>query len=238
MSILKNLGGIDRWNKVYVSDDLTEIQQNQQRDLRALAAYARSKGYSSTVRANCIIVDNRKFAYKDLHRLPQELTLEKAKTIECLEGKGVAFQSVHSPLSNLYPCNVMYKGKLFLSAEGALQYTRVICCKRYTEAKDIEFECCAYEVKKISGNFSHSPEWEKLAFDTLVEILIIKFTTNAHCKSVLLATGDRNLYEATGDKYWACGLPLAKIHELTLPPIGKNRAGEAVEKVRGILREK
>ena len=235
---IKNLQGLERWAKVFINDDLTECQQNQARDLRALAAFSRSKGCPATVRSCCIIVRGRKYDYSELYKLGPELTLEKAKTIECLEGKGIAFQSEHSPLSNLYPCNLVYKGKLHLSAEGALHYTRAVFCRRHEEAKAIGNETNPYEVKRIASTFAHPPEWDGIVVDTLIEILVIKFTTDTHCKKALLATGDRRLFEATGDRIWACGLPLTKIHELTLPAPGKNRTGEAVEKVRSIIRSK
>ena len=235
---LKQLQGNEKWAKVYIDDDLTECQLNQRRDLRALSAYARSKGFNSMVRASWIIVNDRKYIYEELHKLAPELTLEKAKTLECLGGRGIAFQSVHSPLSNLYPCNIVYKSKIFLSAEGALHHTRATFCKRYVEARAIEFETNAYEVKNKASSFKHPEEWEGSVVAILIEILFIKFTTNAHCKEFLLATGNHSLFEATGDKVWACGLPLAKIHELTLPPPGKNRTGEAVEKVRDMIGQK
>ena len=233
---VKNLQGLDKWKNVFISDDLTECQQNEVRDLRALSAYARSKGYNSTVRANCIIVNDRRYAYGEIARLGPELTLERAKTIECLDGKGIGFQSVHSPLSNLFPCNIIYKKRPFLSAEGALQYTRAIICKRYDEAATIEFERNAYEVKRIAASLGQSQQWDNMVEDVLLEILIIKFTTNQRCRNALLATGEKRLFEATGDKVWACGLPLSKIHELTLPPPGRNRTGLSVEKVRDIIR--
>ena len=233
---LKNLKGVERWDRVYISDDLTENQQRQLRDLRALAAYARTKGVNATVRSSFIIVENRKYAFKDIIRLAPELTLEKAKTLECLDGEGIAFQSVHSPLSNLYPCNVVYEGRIFLSAEGALQYTRAVFCKKFQEARLIQFERDAYEVKRMLSGLKSPKEWDNKVVEILEKILLIKFTTNPYCKQALLATGDRKLFEATGDRVWACGLPLAKIRDLTLPPPGMNRTGVALEKVRGIIR--
>ena len=127
--------------------DLTEMQQRWNRDLRALAAFANSKGFNAAVGGNFMLIDKRKFSYGDLYKLPQGLSLEKAKTIECLDGKGIAFQSVHLPLSNLFPCNVGNRGKPFLSVEGELQHTRAIFCRRLLEARKIEFERDAYEVK-------------------------------------------------------------------------------------------
>ena len=53
----------------------------------------------------------------------------------------------------------------------------------------------------------------------------------------LLAKGKKRLFEATGDKAWAYGFPLTKIHELTLPTPGKNCTGESVERKRGGVRD-
>ena len=235
---LKNLKGVERWNKVYINDDLTECQLNQLRDLRSLAAYARSLGKEAGIRSNQIWISGRKYAYSELFKLAPELTLEKAKTLLCLGGEGIAFQSPHAPLSNLFPCNVSYKGNAFLSSEGALQYRKAVTCKRIAEARKIEFERNAYEAKRIGGSFRHTQEWEDIEEEELLEILIVKFTTNPYCRQALLKTGDKKLFEATGDKVWACGLPLARIHELTDPPPGNNRTGKALEKVRDILNKR
>ena len=233
---VKNLKDLERWNRVFINDDLTECQQNQQRDLRALAAFARSKGYNSSVRSTFIVVQGKKYSYQELGRLAPEISLEKAKTLECLDWKGIAYQSDHAPLSNLYPCNIVYKSRVFLSAEGALQHTRAIICGRTVEANQIEFERNAYKVKRIASGLPYSQEWEDKVEDILLEILIIKFTTNSYCRKALMATGDRSLFEATGDKVWACGLALTRIQELTIPTPGKNQAGLALEKVRGIVK--
>ena len=123
-----------------------------------------------------------------------------------------------------------------MSAEGALQHTRAICCKKFEEARAIEFERDAYEVKSILAGLKYSQEWENMVLEVQEEILVIKFTTNPYCKQALLATGNRKLFEATGDRVWACGLPLAKIQELTLPPPGKKHTGVALEKVRDIIK--
>ena len=233
---LSNLKGLEQWNGVFVGDDLTETQQRQLRDLKALSAYARSEGIDARIRSNCIVVEGRKYRYEEIHRLAPRLSLEKAKTLTCLKGEGIAFQSEHSPLSNLYPCNVLYKGRFFLSSEGALQYERAICCKRFEEARLIEFERCAYEIKRIASNLKFSEDWEKIMVKVLEEILYIKFTANQYCKRVLLSTGDKQLFEATGDRTWACGLPLRKIGDLTLPTPGKNRMGLALERVRSKIK--
>ena len=49
--------------------------------------------------------------------------------------------------------------------------------------------------------------------------------------------GDRALFEATGDKVWACGIPLTRIQELTVPAPGRNCTGVAVEKTREVIKK-
>ena len=102
----------------------------------------------------------------------------------------------------LYPCNVCYKGNTFLSIEGALQYRKAVTCKKFV-ARIIEFERNAYEAKRIGGSFKYTQEWEDIEEDELLEILIVKFSTNQYCKQALLKTGDKKLFEATGDQVWA-----------------------------------
>ena len=123
---MKNLKGKDEWNKVYFNDDWTEQQALEQRDLRALAAYANSKGREATVKAGVLWFEGRKLRYEDLFKLPEDISLMKAKSLYILRGKGMVFQSPHSPLSNLYPCNLEYRGEHFLSSEGAFQYSRAM----------------------------------------------------------------------------------------------------------------
>ena len=123
---LKNLKGIDRWDRVYVNDDLTEMQVNQVRDLRSLSAYARSTGQISTVRATFIWVAGKRYSYEEVHKLAPELTFEKAKTISCLGGEGIAFQSTHAPLSNLYPVTSSIRAKSSCQVRG--HYTTQELC--------------------------------------------------------------------------------------------------------------
>ena len=234
---LINLRGLDRWKGVYFSDDYTEKQKNQIRDLRALAAYARRIGREASVRNHHLWVDGRKYVFEEIGRLAPDLTLEKAKTIEVLNGAGLAFQSTHSPLSNLYPCNVYHRGEKFLSSEAALHHTRATVCKKHKEAHDILMKRDPYWVKSVGSSFKATPEWNRIEDSELDSIILDKFTRNSYCRDFLLATGDKTLYEATGDRKWACGIPLSKIDTLTATPPGENRMGKKLEKVRSIIRE-
>ena len=202
---LKNLIGKEEWRRVFINDDLTETQANEQRDLRALAAFAKSKGYNTRARAGILELEGRKFRYHELNRLPEDLSLIKAKTLFILKDKAVVFQSQHSPLSNPFPCNIIYRGEVFLSSEAAYQYTRGLT----REAQLIKLERRAYKVKLKARNAMPTREWDESSEQIMREILIEKFTRNKFCMQFLLNTGNRALFEGTGDRFWGCGLPIS-----------------------------
>ena len=233
---LNKLKGNERWKNVYFSDDYTERQKNEIRDLRALAAYAKSVGRDAAVKNHHIWVDGRRYRYEDIGKLAPDLTLEKAKTLDVLNGEGIAFQSKHSPLSNLYPCNVIHRGERYISSEAALHHTRAVVCKRPKEAHDILQARDPYKVKSIGASFTASREWFEIEDSELDDILYDKFTRNHYCRNFLLATGQKKLYEATGDRKWACGIPLSKISSLTKNQPGENRMGKKLESARDKIR--
>ena len=208
---LKNLQGKKNWSKVYFNDDLTETQAKEQRDLRTLAAYAKSKGYTARVKAGNLLLDGRVFKYQDISRLPGDISPELAKTLHILDDKAVVFQSQHSPLSNLHPCNIIYRGEVFLSSESAFQHTKAVVCGYRREAQQIKAERRAYKVKQLARGIKSTKEWEDMSEQVMREILIHKFQRNKICAQALLATGERVLFEGTGDRKWGCVYPFPKL---------------------------
>ena len=88
----------------------------------------------------------------------------------------------------------------------------------------------------MGASFKATPEWGDMEDTELEAIILDKFTRNEYCRDFLLATGNKHLYKATGDRKWACGIPLSKIDALTDNPPGENRMGKKLEKVRNIIR--
>ena len=70
----------------------------------------------------------------------------------------------------------------------------------------------------------------------LEDILLDKCTRNQYCRDFLISTGEKKLFEATGDRKWACGIPLSKIDTLTASPPGENRMGKKLESVRSKIK--
>ena len=227
---LKNLKGKEEWEKVFFNDDLTETQAGEQRDLRALAAYAKNLGHESVVRAGQLVFNGRRYRYEEIFKLPEGINLLNAKTVHILEDRAVVFQSPHSPLSNLYPCNIVFRGERYLSAEGAWQFTRATVCGHFNEKP--------FKEKKIALNIRNTPEWEDKCEQIMLEILLAKFQQNRFCKETLLKTGDRKLFEGTGDRRWGCGIPISRAKLITFKNPGRNVLGALLEKVREDLKAK
>ena len=158
-----------------------------------------------------------------------------AKNLHILEDKAIVFQSPHSPLSNLHPCNVIYMGETFLSAEGAFQFTRAMTCGYCREAQEITFERCGFKAKNLTREFKTTKEREEISEQVMPEIWIEKFKRNQSCRSFLLSTGTRNLFEGTGDKRWGCGIPISKAHLISFKIPEKNLLGLLLEEVRRSL---
>ena len=233
---LRKLKDKEDWKKVFFNDNLTEKQANEQRDLRALAAYAKSKDYNASVKGGVLWIDGRHYRYEEIHRLPGDISLINAKNLHILEGKALVFQSPHSRLSNLYPCNITYRREAFLHAEGAYQYTSWATVCGYTrEAQVIKFERCAFKAKSLTRDFKTTREWEKMTENVMREILTEKFKRNRPCLNFLLSTGERTLFEGTGDKKWGCGIPISKADQISFKNPGKNLLGSLLEEVRRSL---
>ena len=235
---LKNLKGKEKWNNIYFNDDLTELQQIEQRDLRSLVAYAKLIGKEAKVRGGALWYEGRRYRHEDLHRLPEVISLLKAKTLNILSGSAIVFQSPHSPLSNLFPCNLLFRGECFLSAEGAYQYVRALTSGYEREADLIKLERNPYKAKKQGQLLRATDEWNATCEDVMKEILTAKFTTIDFCRDFLLQTGTKRLFEGTGDRRWGCGIPISRYWLITLKCPGKNILGLQLESVRDEIRPK
>ena len=122
-----------KWRGVYLQDDLTLAEQSKKKETRAIYAYAKSKGVDVKMRGSQLIIDGVKYSYGE--DLPHDLSIENAKSVVVKDG--LAFQSGHSPYSNLRKCKFRYEGKDYHSYEQALQVKHATVCKQTHVAEKI-----------------------------------------------------------------------------------------------------
>ena len=64
---LHNIKDNENWKDAYFNDDYTELQAIEQHDLRALVAYASSRGKEARVKAGAVWYEGRRYRYEELH---------------------------------------------------------------------------------------------------------------------------------------------------------------------------
>ena len=228
---LKNMAGKEKWRNIYINDDLTADQSSKMKDMRSINGYARSVGMETKIRGTKLFVKDKKFGLNELDKVPEEIGIEKAKTIEV--NGAVIFQGHHSYLSNMSESKFEYEGKSYNNAETAFQFKKASTCGKKEEAKQILKMSDPYAAKRTGRNIKETEEWKKNKEKTMKEILEAKFNQNEEIKRKLVDTGNKKLLEGTSDKYWGCGLPIAKYKSLNPKSItGKNVLGQMLSEIR------
>ena len=227
-NIFKNIEKLrqnDSWKGVRLSDAISPQEQSQQRDLRCIFAAAKSQGLNVKLRGNNLIIDDIKYSYKDIDSLPHGLTMESVKIL--IIADGLAFQSHHAYLSNMFICNIKDNGvnyksaEHFYSVEMAQHHNRPDLVQPILDAKD------GYAAKRIVRGIKADEKWQQVKFEVMKKIITKKFDQNDNIRDKLLNTKG-NLYEATkSDLDFACGYTLSQTKEIKRDNLkGKNKLGE------------
>ena len=83
-----------------VSNDLTPEAARKKADLRAVLNLAKLKGINAGWKGQAIVVNEKRYTHSNLNELPNELSIENAKTLKI--DHGIVFQDEHSFLSNFH----------------------------------------------------------------------------------------------------------------------------------------
>ena len=225
--IFKNIDKLkqnDAWKGVRLSDAISPQEQSQQRDLRCIFAAAKAQGINVKLRGSSIIIDDIKYSYKDINSLPYGLCMENVKIVKVSDG--LAFQSHHAFMSNMFPCEIIHNGikyksaEHYYSAELARYHSRNDLVQPIIEAQD------GYAAKRVVRNIKLSDEWQEEKVKTMKKIIEMKFDQNDSLRDRLLGTKGM-LYEATkSDLDFACGYTLSQTKDIKRDSLkGKNLLG-------------
>jgi ribA/ribD-fused uncharacterized protein len=131
-------------------------------------------------------------------------------------------------LSNLHPCNVVFEGKAFSSAEAAFQYGKpsdMMVAEWLVSAPKPRF--CALAAHALLP-YDVKPEWPSTKVTRMKYVLRAKFGQHKELRDNLLGTGKAKLIEGSPtDEFWGVG----KSGE------GKNLLGKLLMEIRQELRE-
>ena len=233
---LRKLTGNNTWANVFINDDLTPDQIIKMKDMRAIHYHAKSLGRNTKLKGTNLFIDDRRYGLDEISEVPTELSIEKAKNIDIEEGKGLIFQGHHSRYSNMAESEFTYEGRGFKSAEVAYQTKRAETNGQDDLAKNIRKCEDAYKAKRMTKKIIDNEAWKGKKEKVMKEIIKAKFSQNESLKKKLVETKGKKLCEGTGDKFWGCGIPIARATSVKLQHLpGKNTLGKILMEVRSEL---
>ena len=149
------------------------------------------------------------------------------------------FYGYESPFSNFYACNFTVDGTRYNCVEQYFQSYKAGHFKDETARKKIMSLSKPSSMKaagRRAKNFDIQ-EWKSISRKVLKEGVYAKFSQNPNLRDRLVATGDKRLGEACGDKNWGTGIRLKDKRALDVKQwVGENNMGDIITEVREALK--
>ena len=190
----------------------------------------KEKSIDIKLRGSSVIIDGIKYGHKDIHTLPKGLSIEEIKIVATKDG--IAFQSHHAYLSNMYPCKIIYEGLEYKSSEHlyfsemARHHSKLDLAEEIRNTKD------GYTAKRAAKKTIIAEDWEQAKQKIMKKVIHLKFDQNPALKDKLLATKGF-LYEATKGDSFLCGLSLPQAKDIDQASITKeNQLGKILMEYR------
>ena len=215
---IQKLKGKDTWKGIHISDTVSPEEQDKRRDMRCIFAVGKAKGVNVKLKGSNIIIDAVKFGHSDIYNLPKGLSIDLVKIVATKDG--LAFQSHHAYLSNMYPCKIVFENVEYKSsehlyyAEMARHHNRLDLIDEIIKTKD------GYAAKRAGKKIDIADDWETAKVKIVKKIIHLKFDQNDNLRDKLLATKG-HLYEVTRGDSFSCGMSLAQAKDIAQDSITK-----------------
>lgn len=239
-SLLENRRG------VYIVQDFPQIIAERRKKLMPLcrAAYNYKDSHDSCLAVALVLdklyIGGKTYSVDNMNSAPDFLRPQKCHIVET--ETAVYFWSNEAPYSNHFPCEFEdSEGVSFNCAEQYIMAEKANIFGDIYASQKIMHTGDPKEQKRLGGRVQGYREsaWAEKCQEVMHLALTLKFEQNPPLKSMLLATGDKELIEASPtDCYWGIGLPLDN------PNIkdkskwrGQNMMGKSLMTVREELRK-
>lgn len=216
--------------RIYINEDIPEDVKRRRADVFKYVNYMYEKGHNIVQKGDCVLLNNTLYKYEDLSSMPKGMTLADSRTIA---KKGViAFQSPHSPFSNLYIAPIKRNGIIYQSAEHAFQHAKAVHCKDHVLARAILCEPNPFDAMAIGKRVEITDDWPDCQLNVMSKILQAKLEQVPAFHNALKSSDKHHLVENTRSLYWGAGTPYNsdRIFNRTYP--GKNKLGYLLEEIR------
>lgn len=141
-------------------------------------------------------------------------------------------------LSNFYPCEFVFNGKMFHFSEQCFMYQKAMLFNDFEIAEQILNETDVRKIKALGRkvkNFNNEL-WDIHKENFMYNACYAKFSQDTELKDFLLSTGNSEIIEASPvDNIWGIGFSSDKAME-NIDKWGQNLLGKCLMKVRTILK--
>ena len=141
-------------------------------------------------------------------------------------------------LSNFYPCEFEFNGKMFHFSEQCFMYQKALLFNDFEIAEQVLNETDVRKIKALGRkvkNFNNEL-WYIHKENFMYNACYAKFSQNDKLKDFLLSTGNREIVEASPvDNIWGIGFSSDKAME-NIDKWGQNLLGKTLMKVRAVLK--
>lgn len=136
------------------------------------------------------------------------------------------FREEYEFLSNFYPSKVFFDGITYYNSEAAYQAQK---CLNPEERRNFS-NLSSDEAKRLGQKVEMRPDWDKVKFGIMEQVVYAKFTQNPSLAQNLLDTGDKVLKEGNywKDVYWGVDIRTGE---------GENNLGKILMSLRDDFRK-
>ena len=225
------LAGTNKW---IMEDFPEEVMAKRKALYPAFKAAQRSTEINKvSMKVDKLCIDGRLFTVDEIHKLPSFLQPDKTAVISTDDA--VVFFTKSAIFSNLHPLPIYIDGVNYSCNEHYFQHSKALMFKDFETASKIKSSTDPYEMmqlaKTIKG-YKHS-QWMQHAKQILKRANEAKYSQNEAARDALLATGGKQIGEASTNKFYGIGLGLfSKKATDTSAWTGKNLMGTILTEIR------
>lgn len=215
----------------FLNEDTSDSYRRWKADLQKYIKHLEYRKHLVVKSGDNLIIDGVKYRPEEFNTLPEGDRLCDSRTV--FRFGVVAFNSIHSPLSNLYPCRVKHQGCQFNSVEQGYQYLKAKFHNKHKLAADLLKISNPYDIVAEAKGEADSREWEECRINIMSRLLLEKADQCPEFKALLKKTNNHRLVENTLNPVWGSGCPFlhAAVWDGTYK--GRNLLGHLLEEIRG-----
>lgn len=217
----------------YLEEDMTSLTRSHRSKLKRIVAAAKDENLDAKIAGNRVFIDGIPYGINDLDTIPTNIS-SKTKEEKAVEG-GIAYRGQESIFSNFYMAPFEVEETWFNCVEQYYQHNKAVACNDLERARKIMICTDPKRMKELGDGVRDGGGWLPNRVPTLYAGVLAKFQQNPDLAIALISSGPMNLYEATTDKFFGCGIGLQSKKWAKKEWIGENVAGRIVMKVRAEL---